>query len=371
MINLTRTFHPIGQGAFYTEVFKGGTNSPFVTVYDCGSETAEASMDVSLNDQIDQFKSSLGSNPQIDLLFISHFHADHINGLNRLLSGIRVVKTIIPMLDWPTIILTRVQNYLRFHRGNPAIIESADQIISDLYLSERINNDKYGKVIIVSPNTDDDRGYEDQANGAIVRNGSSLLSGNKIIGNRFWEYIPFNSISFNDSRSRTLLDGLLRLGGVEDPAHLNLNTLLRDHLDDVEKEYEKAIGNRKHNLYSLVVESKPVDGVMPEPAPRLSDCVYFGDFEYKQNNTLWDRFNRAINYSGVGTVQVPHHGAKSNWRTEMGIGDPRHYIISSGSTNGYHHPSYWVIEEIWQKGHRPFVVSEKWGSKQVYRFEIY
>lgn len=370
MINLTRTFHPIGQGAFYTEVFKSETDRPFVTVYDCGSETAETSMDVSLNDQIDHFKSSLGSNPQIDLLFISHFHADHINGINRLLSGIRVKKTIIPMLEWPTILLTRVRNYLRYYRSNPDIIEPADQIMRELYLSERINKDRYGEVMIVSPNTDDDRGYEDQANGAIVRNGRRLLSGNKIIENSFWEYIPFNSISFNDPRSRALQDGLMRLGGVKDPAKLDLNTLLSNKLDDVEKEYQRAMGKGKHNQYSLVVESKPVDGVIPEPEPRLSDCVYFGDFEYKQNNTLWDRFNKAINYEGVGTVQVPHHGAKSNWRTEMGIGDFRHYIVSSGSTNGYHHPSFWVIYEIWQKGHWPLVVSEKWESRRVYRFRL-
>ena len=98
MIELKRTYHPIGQGAFYTEVFTNSDNTRFVMVYDCGSETAIADMERSMDDQIDDFKQSIGPNPNIDLLFISHFHADHINGLDKLLDGVTVRKTIIPML---------------------------------------------------------------------------------------------------------------------------------------------------------------------------------------------------------------------------------------------------------------------------------
>lgn len=50
-----RTFHPVGQGAFYTEVFQSDTRHRFVMVYDCGNETADIDMGVDLNTQIDSF----------------------------------------------------------------------------------------------------------------------------------------------------------------------------------------------------------------------------------------------------------------------------------------------------------------------------
>ena len=91
------------------------------------------------------------------------------------------------------------------------------------------------------------------------------------------------------------------------------------------------------------------------------------DFEYK-TNFLWDKLKKR--YAEIGTVQVPHHGAKNNWKKEMGIGDPRHYIVSSGSTNSHHHPNFWVLQDIWNNGHRIFVVSEKTVTKQEYYFEV-
>ena len=87
-MKIIRTFHPVGQGAFYTEVFQDKDDTCFVVVYDCGTETGNRAMDKPLEDQITEFKRSIGSNPKIDILFISHFHADHINGLNSLLNNV-------------------------------------------------------------------------------------------------------------------------------------------------------------------------------------------------------------------------------------------------------------------------------------------
>ena len=351
-----RSFHPIGQGAFYTEVFHRTTKHHFVMVYDCGNETADKEMDVDLNTQIDMFKNNLGSNPQIDLLFISHFHADHIKGIERLITGVKVVKTVIPMVDWPTIMATRVRNYLRYHQSDPTLLQSVDRIILDLYFNEG-GKDRFGDIVMVSPDTIDERGAEESAKSAIIGYGGRMLSGERIPYNNIWEYIPFNSIEFNDPRAQKLLNGLMQLSGVTSPAQLDLNALVRDHLVDVKKAYRQAMGNANDNLYTLVVESRPVAGVVPQPCPRLSHCMYFGDFDIKNNTLLWERLKRVYNLGEIGTVQVAHHGAKGNWRKEMGLGDPRHYVVSTGSTNGHHHPRYWVLQDIWDNGHRPYVVT--------------
>ena len=106
---LHRTIHPVGQGAFYSEVFEECGVVKFSMVYDCGTETPANKMDLSLKEQIIDFSEHV-ANRSIDLLFISHFHKDHISGLNYLSQKCNIKKTVIPMLTDELILLTRVRN---------------------------------------------------------------------------------------------------------------------------------------------------------------------------------------------------------------------------------------------------------------------
>lgn len=241
----------------------------------------------------------------------------------------------------------------------------ADRIIQELYLDgERTG--MFGEVEIVSPSLLDGPRDDRDERTPMIHKGNERKSGRKLYVDGIWEYIPFNSLERDDFRVKYLrneLDNLLQ-------GHLTLSDLIKDRLDDVKKLYRRVMGNANDNLYSLVVVSKPIDGIEPKPCPRLSHCIYFGDFDYHQKNRPWDRLKRVIKFEKIGTVQVPHHGAKGSWNPEMGDGDPRHYIISSGSTNGHHHPNYWVLEDIWDEGHRAYVVSEKWMSERMYEFYL-
>lgn len=72
-IKLTRTIHPVGQGAFYSETFSDCNNRPvFTAVYDCGGKK-------------DYLKKEIETLSTVDILFISHFHSDHINGVQDLI----------------------------------------------------------------------------------------------------------------------------------------------------------------------------------------------------------------------------------------------------------------------------------------------
>ncbi|MEN0653400.1 MULTISPECIES: MBL fold metallo-hydrolase [Hyphobacterium] len=90
-----RTQYAVGQGFFHAGFFKlnksGGTD--FVYVYDCGA--MERYKDAR-NREINQFKSELNGR-SIDLMFLSHLHADHVSGLPELLAGSAPVraKTIV------------------------------------------------------------------------------------------------------------------------------------------------------------------------------------------------------------------------------------------------------------------------------------
>ena len=74
MVNFTRKFHPVGFGAFYTECHEFGGREINV-VYDCGTLKGETFIEGCIRKQFPKDKTV------IDILFISHFHKDHINGV--------------------------------------------------------------------------------------------------------------------------------------------------------------------------------------------------------------------------------------------------------------------------------------------------
>lgn len=65
---IIRTFHPIGQGAFYSERIDN-----FNMVYDCGSVSESEKKQKKVISQ------SFSKNDDINVLVISHFDEDHIN----------------------------------------------------------------------------------------------------------------------------------------------------------------------------------------------------------------------------------------------------------------------------------------------------
>ncbi|MCR9130417.1 MAG: MBL fold metallo-hydrolase [Alphaproteobacteria bacterium] len=79
---------PVGQGGFtigWVETDRG----PFRWVYDCGSDDQRP-----LQDEI-RLHAQGGD---VDVLFLSHLHADHVNGVDALLSEIRVTEVVLPYL---------------------------------------------------------------------------------------------------------------------------------------------------------------------------------------------------------------------------------------------------------------------------------
>lgn len=97
MIKIERIIHPIGQGAFYTERISEvySKKSTINVIYDCGSYWDKNCRKITtefknhVNDFIccDAFDSS-----KENLIFISHFHLDHINGVKHLLHRIDYAK---------------------------------------------------------------------------------------------------------------------------------------------------------------------------------------------------------------------------------------------------------------------------------------
>lgn len=98
---VSQTFHPVGNGTLFTgritwDMSAPGPSSHFTWVYDCGSTSEK-----SICDSVDYLPLWFGAaGTDIDMLVISHFDDDHVNGLEALLDKHYVKKLVLPYTEW-------------------------------------------------------------------------------------------------------------------------------------------------------------------------------------------------------------------------------------------------------------------------------
>ncbi len=88
-----RRQHTVGQGFFHSGYLRIGSGE-FSYVYDCGSENTDT-----LAREINEFANRRHKRPGLNVLFISHFDSDHVNGLDRLLSLVKTKTVVAPYLE--------------------------------------------------------------------------------------------------------------------------------------------------------------------------------------------------------------------------------------------------------------------------------
>ncbi len=99
MFRNRRAQKAVGQGFFHGAELKDGRTVLARYVYDCG---AMAHYRNECDREIDGYVAKVGVGRKLDFLFISHAHADHINGVGRLLhrsKGLKIGTIILPLLE--------------------------------------------------------------------------------------------------------------------------------------------------------------------------------------------------------------------------------------------------------------------------------
>jgi hypothetical protein len=91
------TIHPVGQGLFYSCCIKHNNDVRFRMVFDCGSLTKGAG-----EEEVKIYRDSDYLDEKVlDLLVISHFDADHVKFIGKLLEGgIKVRKLVMPFITF-------------------------------------------------------------------------------------------------------------------------------------------------------------------------------------------------------------------------------------------------------------------------------
>ena len=141
-----RILHPVGQGAFFTEQFLDESGKVvYNVVYDCGSFTSQPNL---LEYEI---RNTFERNAHIDLLFISHFDEDHVNGLMTLQNQTKIdkdTKVIIPF-KYPYLLMVMDDDYPTLARFVMRMFNIGAQVIGIEEISgENVRRDP---IAIVAP----------------------------------------------------------------------------------------------------------------------------------------------------------------------------------------------------------------------------
>lgn len=331
-MEVQRVIHPIGQGAFYTESIRIDDNV-YNIVYDCGSGSGKNAPAI-LKREISSF---YNENDVIDILFVSHFDNDHINGISELRKKVSRIKNIVvPLVDSDDVWYYRVENqdFLPFYNSLNTIADNVFRVKPQTDGEEPRTIDLFE----LRDYRGDDRD---------VDNGTKFILSRKID----WFYITFN---YDRKQRLTDLKAYLIAHGLSEAVFENGWGVLSQHLDTIKEAYTKIVKDGA-NKSSLIVYSGGLSdsydmcsynrGYMRKWLER-EGCLYFGDNDLNQLNLLPDlqrRLGQLVDR--VGTIQVPHHGALKNFNPLMYkmFGSCEVYFISFGTSNPYGHPSLRVV----------------------------
>ena len=389
-MKFTRIIHPIGQGGFYTETLSRRKEEINI-VYDCGGFNGREN---EMNYYLQHYLQNGKTKKKIEAVFISHFHADHINGLQYLLENTEVKYLFLPQLKEDIVMEAFFHNYCMTEKN-----VQVNHFLTRLYYGEtrfptrimQIGNANDHDAYSINPYIFDNKNISMEAwhgrdNKRIDLSSSKLLPSSTILHCGKWLYLPFNSWVAPVRRELIYeLENELQT----DVSIRNLSTILETNgVEKCKKIYEKVFKG-KHNSYSMTLFS----GLMGFHAHRYYkprkrcfvsdygcfskthlDCLnpnflYLGDFEPQNSIYELERKYAAI-WSKVESIQVPHHGSIKNYHRDL-YKYPHIGIVSVGINNPYHHPDISTIMNIQSQGCQPIMVTEDENSMKSYCYKIY
>lgn len=316
-MNVERKFHSVGQGAFYTEKIYDDFNE-YNIVYDCGSTTTNNSS--ILRREIDN---QFSQGDIIDILFISHLHKDHINGIEDLMKKCAIKNIVLPLMN-PTEIFILSNNYFR----NQTTLHMPYNINGFLNkLRESGIN-----LIYIDPN------QEGEEQIFISNSSNPDIVTNSVLRNFDW---IFKLHIHNYTNQRILFEQELICQNIDIN---NIDLSNQSNRNNLKRIYERIYKNA--NIGSLVIFSNGLVNV--------KGALYLGDYDCFSSDTWKSFFKRYCNdFVNLSTLQIPHHGSKGSFNTKLLSNNlfqsnNINYIISHGISNPYRHPHTQVLNSFYQ-----------------------
>lgn len=350
---IKRIFHPIGQGAFYSE-----RHGNFNIVYDCGVLPK-----TNVSEKL--VKQSFNKSDEIDILFISHFDSDHINQIETLKKHCSKIKVVVlPLLD------VDEQNLIT------NIYQSIDNTIVPLITNP---NEYFGddtKIVRVKPSDNQEPTNEQTLEIDQLTNNQEIESSVKISNGNDWCFIPFN---FKFTARHQQLINLLNAESIDKDRLVTDLSYALSNRAKLRSIYNKIDG--KINQNSMFIYSGP-NGSTPSLKTtqryrkslypfiiwhninQNPGCIYTGDGDL---NIVDIKTVYKQQWKWVGTIQIPHHGDIKSYKPATFSSGNFYCPISVGLKNTYGHPSNSVIVDLMENDNLALCVTE--NLKDLY-FEI-
>lgn len=367
---IQRFFHPVGQGAFYSERH---IDDNINIVYDCGTEYNNRG-NKGTKGVVSQ---SFSKNDVIHYLFISHFDYDHISKITLLKETVKKIKTVVlPLLHEETkLFLSEI--YLALEEDDLATL------VSDP--AQYFDSDTQIIAVESSNNNDDNFSKEDESGKEGKNKKVKIISSGDILSlptkESDWVLIPHNyeykirSKAFVEKIQDSVVD-LQKLK--KDPEYATQKRII-DKLKRIYKEFDKNINLNSMFLYSG--PEKKTNNEFYQVYQRYfmdkfcSKQLYYKYMLYKRPACLYTG-DGDLNFVDVqsvykdywhfiGTIQIPHHGSFSSFNENILFNRPFFCPISVGKNNSYGHPSQEVISRMLQYESYPILVTEDVDSTFV------
>ena len=366
MVSGEFVFHPVGQGLFYSGHILSESGR-FTFVFDCGGEPTEC---VSIAVREYALK-----NDCLDLLFVSHFHEDHVNGLMDLTNATPPKMVVMPYVDAitrfviamgakstdsryyeflsdPIGFFQTIQNCTVYVLGSRGPSESREPDQSNEPLNET--------ALLADPELADKVESEE---GRKYESNVRYVKGEGRISQLGWEFGVFNR-PVDRSRLTAFREKLSRQGLVDRPT---IKEAIRDkgRREQIRSCYGELYADL--NAGSLVVCHGPhtcrpsesellifikyyvAMGVRGLHAPDITPPFTLLTGDLGLRDTLTDMTSTFFRYlDKIGLVLLPHHGAARSWdaRAISVFRRTRLWVASYGCHNRYRHPGERVLWEI-------------------------
>lgn len=353
-------FHNAGQGLFFS-----GKIADFNFVYDCGSTKRNH-----INSVVTSYKKD---NPaRLDLLVLSHLHDDHIAGLNTLFKRPRtsvdtVVLPYLPPIERLMVALTNIGLEPWFYRfwSDPVrfLVKNGVKRILLLGGSKASAPADGSRPEITSENEEklditempDDELLHDE----VIRKDSqwkTLLTQGRLLTRshdghiclkakqRIWSFRFFNCRVEDSkiSQFETNVKRITKSGGLISTIR---NTSKLRQLKGCYRKLHKDFNNTSIVLYHAPITS------MHDKTEQQNGLLLTGDVDLNQK-WLEIRKHFGSEIKNVFLCLVSHHGARSNWNKAILTVVPKEclWVVSSGISNKFGHPSWAVIRDVIRNG---------------------
>lgn len=381
---IERIQYPVGQGGFYAEHHRRPDSR--TVVYDCGSGCGGVTPALAREIQAFHDYSKL-----LDALVLSHFHADHLNRINQLLTKITggARRIFLPYLSPDQAILVAFDAVLVAYEE-----EGADAVATTLETVLPWTTDlaaRDGFQIIQVNDVQESEGDEP----AVVRYLGDLPTGRMDHRQRIslrrdrrpWNdwILKFFCKKAPDTAIKKLLASLESLGfqraWLKSSSAGDFAKWLKKQgiMKKIRSAYEVIPGaDDSHNVVSMCCYSGPHPdepwhhrhyrllhtAMWPVRDTQESDrrvgWIGTGDLGLKGEETLRQFHEHYVDELPlVGTMQVPHHGSRHNSDHRLMIGKDLLLTVNYGSDNRYHHPDGRVVLELQRYGARVWPVTEQ------------